>query len=78
MAKFKVVTPSGAGFTVPGGGYKLEMEALAPLDAEIVRAPVRRQRMEEALFVVGQVDRDLVEPDPGQLLMGEIGQVVRR
>jgi D-3-phosphoglycerate dehydrogenase / 2-oxoglutarate reductase len=36
VAKFKIVTPAGASFTVPGTGYKLEMEALAPLDAEIV------------------------------------------
>ena len=36
MAKFRVVTPAGASFSVPGGGYKLELEALAPLDAEIV------------------------------------------
>src|SRR5512145_2141375 len=36
VAKFRIVTPSGASFTVPGTGYKLEMEALAPLDAEIV------------------------------------------
>ena len=36
MAKFKVVTPSGASFTVPGSGYKLEMEALTPIDADIV------------------------------------------
>src|SRR5437773_461975 len=36
VAKFKVVTPSGASFTVQGGGYKLEMEALTPIDAEIV------------------------------------------
>ncbi len=36
MAKFKVVTPSGASFTVPGAGYELEMEALAEIGAEIV------------------------------------------
>src|SRR4029077_17686756 len=36
VAKFKIITPSGASFTVPGAGYKLEMEALAPIDAEIV------------------------------------------
>jgi D-3-phosphoglycerate dehydrogenase len=36
VAKFKVVTPMGASFTVAGGGYKLEMEALAPIGAEIV------------------------------------------
>ena len=36
MANFKVVTPVGASFSVAGVGYKLEMEALAPLGAEIV------------------------------------------
>jgi D-3-phosphoglycerate dehydrogenase / 2-oxoglutarate reductase len=36
MAKFKVVTPSGASFSVAGVGYALELEALTPLDAEIV------------------------------------------
>lgn len=39
MAKFRIVTPAGASFTVAGGGYELEMEALAGLDAEIVEAP---------------------------------------
>src|SRR5499425_3283719 len=41
MAKFKVVTHklTGASFGVSGGGYKLEMEALAPLDAEIIEVP---------------------------------------
>src|SRR5271157_1581442 len=33
MAKFKVVTPKGASFTVAGGGYSYEMEALAPIGA---------------------------------------------
>ncbi len=32
MAKFKVVTPGAPA----GAGYELEMEALAPLGAEIV------------------------------------------
>ncbi len=39
MAKFRIVTPAGASFTVAGGGYELEMEALNGLDAEIVEAP---------------------------------------
>src|ERR1700754_4943931 len=39
MAKFRVVTPAGASFTVAGGGYALESEALTPLGAEIVEAP---------------------------------------
>src|SRR5262247_2609851 len=36
VAKFKIITPSGSNYSVPGAGYKLEMEALAPIDAEIV------------------------------------------
>src|SRR5439155_1413067 len=61
VAKFKVVTPSGAGFTVPGGGYKLEMEALAPLDAEIVEIAaksdddfVKQARDADALYAKGR------------------------
>lgn len=36
MAKFKVVTPAGAGVFVQAGGYDYEMEALSRIDAEIV------------------------------------------
>ena len=41
MARFKVVTHQlqGASFGVSGGGNKLEIEALAPIDAEIVEIP---------------------------------------
>jgi D-3-phosphoglycerate dehydrogenase / 2-oxoglutarate reductase len=39
VARFKVVTPAGASFTVPGAGYELEMEALGPIGAEIVEIP---------------------------------------
>jgi D-3-phosphoglycerate dehydrogenase len=39
MAKYRIVTPAGASFTVAGGGYALESEALEGLDAEIVEAP---------------------------------------
>src|SRR4029453_9357862 len=41
MARFKVVTHQlqGASFGVSGGGYKLELEALTPIDAEIVEIP---------------------------------------
>jgi D-3-phosphoglycerate dehydrogenase len=35
VAKFKIVTPAGPGYA-GGGGYKLELEALAPIGAEIV------------------------------------------
>ena len=39
MAKFKIATPAGASFSVAGVGYKLEMEGLGALDAEIVEHP---------------------------------------
>src|SRR5690349_25080620 len=38
MPKYRVVTPKGASFTVAGGGYDLEREALDPIGAEIVEA----------------------------------------
>src|SRR3954453_5698093 len=41
MPKFTVVTPKGASFTVAGGGYGYEMEALEPIGAEIVEAPAK-------------------------------------
>ncbi|BBK43029.1 2-ketogluconate reductase [Allostella vacuolata] len=39
MAKFRILTPAGASFTVAGGGYDYEMEALEPIGAEIVECP---------------------------------------
>lgn len=39
MPKLKILTPAGASFTVAGGGYGYEMEALENLDAEIVECP---------------------------------------
>jgi D-3-phosphoglycerate dehydrogenase len=38
--RFKVVTPKRASFTTAGGGYGFEKEALDPIDAEIVEAPI--------------------------------------
>jgi D-3-phosphoglycerate dehydrogenase len=61
VAKFKVVTPAGASYTVAGAGYDLEMEALAPLGAEIVEiaAPsdddfVKAARDADALYAKGR------------------------
>ena len=45
MARFKIVTPAGASFSVHGGGYAYEMEALEGLDAEITRGADRRDRL---------------------------------
>jgi len=39
VARFRIATPAGVSFTVAGGGYGYEMEALAPLDAEIYEIP---------------------------------------
>ncbi|MBX6740623.1 MAG: C-terminal binding protein [Acetobacteraceae bacterium] len=55
MAKFRIVTPAGASFTVAGGGYALEMEALEGLDAEIVEAPT-----DEDGFIAAAKDADAI------------------
>jgi len=39
VAKFKIATPAGASFTVEGGGYDYEMEALEGMGADIVEGP---------------------------------------
>ena len=39
MAKFRIATPAGASFSVAGGEYGYEMEALTPIDAEIFEIP---------------------------------------
>ncbi len=61
MAKYTIVTPVGASYSVAGVGYKLEMEALTPLDAEIVEIPagtedefVRGARDADALYAKGR------------------------
>src|SRR5262245_18261627 len=61
VAKFKVVTPGGASYGSPSDGYKLEMEALAPLGAEIVEIAatsedefVRAARDADALYAKGR------------------------
>ncbi len=43
MAKFRIATPAGVSFTVGGGDYSYEMEALAPIDAEIFEIPQGRR-----------------------------------
>ncbi len=61
MAKFRVVTPAGVSFTVPGGAYGFEMEALGPLGVEIVEIPagtddefVKAARDGDALYAKGR------------------------
>ncbi|BBK37193.1 2-ketogluconate reductase [Allostella sp. ATCC 35155] len=55
MAKFRILTPAGASFTVAGGGYQYEMEALEGLDAEIVECPAT-----EAGFIAAAAGADAV------------------
>src|SRR5467141_3235385 len=59
MSKFKVVTPKGASFTVAGGDYAFEKEALDPIGAEIVEAPANEReftpppRTPDAIYAKG-------------------------
>ena len=55
MSKFTVVTPKGASFTVAGGGYAYEKEALDQIGAEIVEAPAN-----EAEFIAAARDADAI------------------
>ena len=55
MSKFRVVTPKGASFTVAGGGYGYEKEALDPIGAEIVEAPAN-----EAEFIAAAKTADAI------------------
>ncbi len=55
MSKFKIVTPKGASFTVAGGGYGFEKEALDPMGAEIVEAPAN-----EAEFIAAARNADAI------------------
>ena len=60
MAKFTVVTPAGPSYSV-AGGYKLEMEALDPIGAEIVEIAAKADdefaaaaRTADALYAKGR------------------------
>jgi D-3-phosphoglycerate dehydrogenase len=61
VASFKIVTPAGQSFTVAGGGYTYEMEALQPIGGEIVEIPagseeefVAAARDADALYAKGR------------------------
>ncbi len=69
MAKFRIATPAGASFTVAGGGYGYEMEALTPIDAEIYEIPagseddfVAAARDADALYAKGRrITRKMID-----------------
>jgi D-3-phosphoglycerate dehydrogenase len=61
LAKYRIATPAGASFSVAGGDYGFEMEALAPLDAEIYEIPPGSEdefaagaRQADALYAKGR------------------------
>ncbi|MGE3781982.1 MAG: C-terminal binding protein [Alphaproteobacteria bacterium] len=61
VARFRIATPAGASFTVAGGDYGYEMEALTPVDAEIFEIPpgsedefVAAARDADALYAKGR------------------------
>ena len=55
MPKYRVLTPKGASFTVAGGGYDLEREALDAIGAEIIEAPAN-----EAEFIAAAKTADAI------------------
>ena len=69
MAKFRIATPAGASFTVAGGGYGYEMEALTSIDAEIFEIPagsedefVGAARHADALYAKGRpITRKMID-----------------
>jgi D-3-phosphoglycerate dehydrogenase len=61
MTTFKVATPAGASYSVPGAGYEYELEALRPLGAEIVEIAAKGEdefakeaRDADALYAKGR------------------------
>src|SRR6266436_2960098 len=54
VAKFRIATPAGASFSVAGGGYGYELEALSAIDAEIYEIPAGS----EDEFVAAAKDAD--------------------
>src|SRR5256885_8855729 len=68
MPKYRVVTPKGASFTVAGGGYDYEKEALDPIGAEIIEAPANEKefiaaaRTADAIYVKGmRISKEVID-----------------
>ena len=86
MPKYRVLTPKGASFTVAGGGYDLEREALDPIGAEIIEAPanetefIAAAKNADAIYAKGMQGRDRQRrrtPAPRQRVVGRVMQRVR-
>jgi D-3-phosphoglycerate dehydrogenase / 2-oxoglutarate reductase len=69
LARYRIATPAGASFSVGGGDYGYEMEALAPIDAEIYEIPhgsedefAAAAREADALYAKGRpISRRMVD-----------------
>jgi D-3-phosphoglycerate dehydrogenase len=70
LAKYRIATPAGASFSVAGADYGYEMEALAPIDAEIYEIPAGS----EDAFVAAARDADALyakgRPISGRMIAG--------
>ncbi len=83
MAKYRIVTPAGASFTVAGGGYDFEMEPLAGIDAEIVEGPtdeagfIAAAREADAIYAKGiRITKAIIDALPAKcraIVLGSVG-----
>ena len=80
MSKFRVVTPKGASFTVAGGGYDYEREALDPIGAEIVEAPaneaefIAAARTADAIYAKGMpITKAVIDALESMMSLGKFG-----
>ena len=83
MAKYRIVTPAGASFTVAGGGYDFEMEPLAGIDAEIVEGPtdeagfIAAAREADAIYAKGiRITKTIIDALPAKcraIVLGSVG-----
>jgi D-3-phosphoglycerate dehydrogenase len=83
VAKFKIATPTGASFTVEGGGYDYEMEALDGMDAEIVEGPtdedgfIKFAQDADAIYAKGiRITKKIIDGLPARcraIVLGSVG-----
>ena len=83
MAKFKIATPAGASFTVAGGGYDYEMEALDGIDAEIIEGPtdedgfIKFAQDADAIYAKGiRITKKIIDGLPRKcraIVLGSVG-----
>src|SRR5437588_10386273 len=82
VAKFRIATPAGASFTVAGGAYGYELDALTPIDAEIYEIPagseeefVAAARNADALYAKGRPITQRITDGPARCKIIALGRV---